>query len=43
MFQMMMNKILWNLINTREVVSFVNDIIVKIEEEERYNKIIGRK
>ena len=36
-----MNKILWDLINTREVASFINDIIVKIEEKEGYNKIIG--
>jgi len=30
-FQMMMNKILQNLINTGEVVSFIDDIIVGIE------------
>jgi len=38
---MIMNKILWDLINTREVASFINDIIVKIEEKEGYNEIIG--
>ena len=29
-----MNEILWNLINIGEVASFINDIIVGIEEEE---------
>ena len=28
------------MINTREVASFVNNIIVRIEEEERYNEIV---
>ena len=27
-FQTMMNKILWNLINTGKVVSFIDDIII---------------
>ena len=39
-FQMMINKILWNLINTEVVRSFIDNIIVEIEEEERYNKIM---
>ena len=39
-FQMMMNKILQNLINTREVVSFIDDIIVGTEEEEKYNEVV---
>jgi len=33
-FQIMMNEILWNLINIGEVASFINDIIVGMEEEE---------
>jgi len=37
---MIMNKILWNLINTREVASFINDIIVGTEKKEGYNEII---
>ena len=37
-FQIMMNKILWDLINIREVASFINNVIVKTEEEEIYNK-----
>ena len=39
-FQIMMNKILRDLINTREIVSFIDNIIVKIEEEERYDKVV---
>ena len=39
-FQTMMNKILWNLINTGKVVSFIDNIIVRIEEEERYNEVV---
>ena len=35
-----MNKILQNLINTREVVSFVDDVIVGIEKEERHNEVV---
>jgi len=40
MFQTMMNEILWDLINNREVVSFIDDVIVKIEEEEKYGKVV---
>jgi len=32
--QTMMNKILQNLINTAELVSFIDNVIVGIEEEE---------
>jgi len=39
-FQMIMNKILQNLINIREVVSFINDIIVGTEEEKEHNKTV---
>ena len=35
-----MNKILWNLINTGEVVGFINNIIVEIEKEKRYDKVV---
>jgi len=36
-----MNKILQDLINTREVVSFIIDgMIVKTKEENKYNKIV---
>jgi len=39
-FQIMMNKILRDLINTGKVASFIADVIVEMEEEERYNKVI---
>ena len=35
-----MNKILQNLINTREVASFIDDMIVGIEEKERYDEVV---
>ena len=35
----MINNILQNLINTEEVVSFIDDLIVKTEEKE-YNKVV---
>jgi len=36
-----MNEILQNFINTGEVVSFINNIImIEIEEEKEYNKVI---
>jgi len=31
MFQTMMNEILWDLINTGKVASFINDIIIRTE------------
>ena len=40
MFQMIINKILQDLINTREVVSFINNIIVETQEEERHDKVV---
>ena len=40
MFQTIMNEILWDLINTRKVASFIDDIIVEIEKEERYDKVV---
>ena len=30
------------MINTRKVRSFINDIIMRTEEEERYNKIVEK-
>ena len=41
-FQIMMNKILWNLINTRKVESFINNFIVEIEEKERHNEVMEK-
>ena len=39
-FQTIMNEILWNFINTEKIVSFIDDIIIEIEEEEEYDEII---
>jgi len=39
-FQIMINKILWNLINTGEVASFINDVIVETEEEEEHDEVV---
>ena len=39
-FQTMMNEILWNLINTGEVASFIDDIIVGIEEEKGHDEVV---
>jgi len=41
-FKTMINKILWDLINTEAVRSFIDVIIVKTEEEERYNKVVKK-
>jgi len=40
MFQIIINKILRDLINTKEVTSFMDNILVIIEKEKGYNKII---
>ena len=36
----MINKILWDLINTGKVVSFIDDVIIETEIEEEYNNIV---
>ena len=36
-FQTIMNKIFQNLINTRKVVSFIDNVIIRIEE---YNEVV---
>ena len=36
----MMNKILRNLINTRKVASFIDNVIVGTEEKEGYNEVV---
>ena len=41
-FQTIMNKILKNLINTRKVVSFINNIIVVIKKEKEHNKVVEK-
>ena len=39
MFQTILNEILWDFINTREVASFINDMTVEIKEEEGHDKV----
>jgi len=39
-FYIMMNEILWDLINTREVASFIDDVIVEIKEEEGHDEVV---
>jgi len=39
-FQMMMNKILQDLINTGKVRSFIDNMIVRTEEKERHDKVV---
>jgi len=36
----MINKILQDLINTKEVVSFIDDVIVRTEKKEGHDKIL---
>ena len=40
MFQTMMNKILQDLINTEKVASFIDNMIVEMEEEKRHDKVV---
>ena len=39
-FQMIMNKILWNFINTERVASFIDNLIVGTEEKKGYNEVV---
>ena len=38
----MINKILQDLINIGEVASFINNVIVEIEEEKKYDGIVEK-
>ena len=40
MFQTIMNEILQNLINTRKVVSFIDDVIIGTDGEEGHDKLV---
>ena len=42
MFQTMMNKILNDLINTRKVMSFIENVIIGMEEEEEHDEIVEK-
>ena len=39
-FQTMINKILWDLINTGKVASFIDNLIIEIETKEEHNEIV---
>ena len=41
MFQAMMNELLRDLINTRKVAAFIDDIIIGTEIEEGYDEIVA--
>jgi len=41
-FQTMMNEILQDLINTGEVASFIDDVIVEIKEKEGHDKVVEK-
>ena len=40
-FQIIMNKLLRDLINTGKVVAFINDVIIEAEEEEEHGKLVA--
>jgi len=40
MFQIIMNKILRDLINTGKIMSFIDDVIIRTEKKERHDKIV---
>ena len=40
-FQMIMNKLLRNLINIRKVATFIDDIIVGMKDEERHDELVA--
>jgi len=38
----MINKILQDLINIRKVASFINNVMIETEKEERYDKVVEK-
>jgi len=38
----MINEILQNLINTGKVASFINNVIIRIEEKKEHNEVIKK-
>ena len=40
-FQAIMNKLLRDLINTGKVAAFIENVIVRIEDEEEHNKMVA--
>ena len=41
-FQTMINEILWDLINTGKVVSFIDNVIIETEGEEGYDELVEK-
>ena len=39
-FQTIMNEILWDLINIGKMVSFINNVIIGMEEEEEHDELM---
>ena len=42
MFQTMINKLLEDLINIEKVKSFINNMMVETESEEKYNELLKK-
>ena len=40
MFQTIINKILWDLVNTRKIASFIDNVIVEMEVEEEHDEMV---
>jgi len=40
MFQIIISEILWDLIDTGEVASFIDDVIVETGKKEEYDKVV---
>jgi len=41
-FQIIMNEILWDLINIGEVASFIDNVIVGTEKEEEHDEVVEK-
>jgi len=41
-FQIIINDLFHDIVNQENMVTFINDIIVAIKTEERYDKIVGK-
>jgi len=39
-FQTIMNNLFWNMINQRNIATFIDNIIIATETEEEYNKVV---
>jgi len=40
MFQTMINEILWNIINTGKVASFIDNVIIGMEGEDEHEELV---